>query len=73
LALFSGFGRDPIDQNTGRGGLDIEEAWESLIGKERDRKRRIEGRRGRARLSENKSAAEKAKAERKSRRKEWEG
>lgn len=51
----------------------MEEGWESLIGKERARKSRIEGRRGRARLRENKSAAEKAKAERKSMRKEWLG
>jgi len=41
-----------------------------LIGKERARKSRIEGRRGSARLSDNKSAAENAKAERKSKRKE---
>jgi hypothetical protein len=44
-----------------------------LSGKDRERKRRIEGRRGRARLSEKSNAEEKAKAERKSRRKEWLG
>lgn len=59
-----------MDQNTGRGVREREEPWESLIGKDRARKRRMEGRRGSARLSDNKSAAEKAKAERKSRRKE---
>lgn len=49
------------------------EADLSLIGKERDKNNRIEGRRGRARFRENNKAAEKAKADRKSRRKEWLG
>lgn len=45
----------------------------SLIGKERAKNKRIEGRRGRARFRESNKAAEKAKADRKSRRKEWLG
>lgn len=47
--------------------MDTDEGDLSLIGNERARKRRIEGKRGIARLSENNSVAEKAKAERKSR------
>lgn len=64
-----------MDQNTGKGGLETveDDEDESFIGKERARNKRIDGRRGRARLRENKRAAENAKAERKSRKKEWLG
>lgn len=63
-----------MDQNTGSGRA-LTEGEESLIGKGNERLRNtlIEGRRGRARLRENNKAAEKAKAERKSRMKEWLG
>lgn len=58
-----------MDQKTGKG--DVLEGE----GKERERNKRIEGRRGRNRLRERRRAAEKAKADRKSTRKErvgWE-
>lgn len=71
--IFSDVGLDPINQKTGKGGLLIEDGDLSLIGKERARKSRMEGRRGRARFREKRRAAEKAKAERKSRRNEWLG
>lgn len=43
------------------------------MGNDRARKRRIEGSRGRAKLRDNRRAAEKAKADKKSRRKECVG
>lgn len=64
-----------MDQNTGKGRPVIELEALSLMGNERAKNRRIEGSRGMARLREKRRAAEKAKAERKSRRKEcigWE-
>jgi hypothetical protein len=73
LKLFSSFGRDPIDQNTGNGGLEILEDEDSLIGNDLEKNKRIEGRRGSARFKENNKADEKAKAERKSRIYEWLG
>lgn len=58
-----------MDQNTGKG---LDRDWDafSLIGNERAKNSRIEGSRGSAKLSENRSAAEKAKAVMKSSRKE---
>lgn len=74
MAVLSNLGLDPMDQNTGRGGgrPNFPAGARSLMGNDRERKRRMEGRRGRARLREKSSAAEKAKADRKS-RKEWLG
>lgn len=62
-----------MDQITGRDGLDILVDEESFLGRERERKSRIDGRRGMARLRENRRAEEKAKAEMKSRKNEWLG
>lgn len=62
-----------MDQITGRDGLDILVDEESFLGRERERKSRIDGRRGMVRLRENRRAEEKAKAEMKSRKNEWLG
>ena len=59
-----------MDQNTGNGDLEVLSDNVSLIGKDLARNKRIEGRRGRARLRENNKAAEKAIADRKSRKNE---
>lgn len=59
-----------MNQNTGN--CDLGDDL-SLIGNDRERNSRMEGRRGSARLRERRRAAEKAKAERKSSRKEWLG
>ena len=76
MALFSVFGRDPIDQNTGKGALLVPDDWldnESLMGSDRAKNSLIEGSLGSAKLRENNKAAEKAKADRKSRMNEWLG
>lgn len=62
-----------MDQNTGKAFLDTCFDEESLIGKDLDKNKRIEGSLGRAKFSENKSADENAKAERKSNKKEFVG